>query len=85
MFSWENNRFSSQHTYRVFGKLTQKFGSEENNDEESAATIKNAFFTIQGDYTSNKYEWGDANHRDNLFNYFVDKRLKGLMQHIGEF
>lgn len=69
MFSWENNRFSSQHTYRVFGKLTQKFGSEENNDEESAATIKNAFFTIQGDYTSNKYEWGDANHRDNLFNY----------------
>ena len=26
-----------------------------------------------------------ANSRDNLFNYFVDKRLKGLMQHIGEF
>ena len=69
MFSWENNRQSSQTTYRLFGKLTQKFGSEDSNSDESAATIKNAFFTIQGDYTSNKFTFDDANHSDNLFNY----------------
>ena len=48
MFSWEENRNSSQTTYRLFGKLTQKFGTDESNSEESASTIKNAFFTIQG-------------------------------------
>ena len=69
MFSWDNNRASSQTTYRLFGKLTQKFGSEDSNSEESASTIKNAFFTIQGDYTSNKYTYDDANHGDNLFHY----------------
>ena len=69
MFSWDNNRQSSQHTYRVIGKLTQKFGSAEDNTEESSATIKNAFFTIQADYTNNKYTYGDANHKDDLFHY----------------
>ncbi|MEC7646075.1 MAG: TonB-dependent receptor [Bacteroidota bacterium] len=69
MFSWDNNRTSSQTTYRLFGKLTQKFGSEESNSEESSSTIKNAFFTIQGDYTSNKYTYEDADHGENLFHY----------------
>jgi len=69
MFSWDDNRFSSQHTYRLFGKLTQKFGSEDSNEETSAATIKNAFFTIQADYTNNKYTYTDADHKDDLFNY----------------
>ena len=69
MFSWDNNRQSTQHTYRVFGKLVQKFGSAEDNEDESSANIKNAFFTIQGNYTNNKYTYVDAVHQDNLFNY----------------
>ena len=69
MFSSANNRESSQTTYRLFGKLTQKFGSEESNEENSSATIKNAFFTIQGDYTNNKYTYVDADHQFDLFNY----------------
>ena len=69
MFNFDNNRRSTQTTYRLFGKLTQKFGSEESNSEESSSTIKNAFFTIQADYTNNKYTFGDPNHGDNLFHY----------------
>jgi outer membrane receptor protein involved in Fe transport len=69
MFSWDNNRATSQTTYRLFGKLTQKFGSEDSNSDESTTTIKNAFFTIMGDYTSNSYTYDDANHGDNLFHY----------------
>ena len=69
MYSWDNNRESTQKTYRLFGKLTQKFGSDEANDEKSATTIKNAFFTIQGDYTNNRYTWVDSDHQFNLFNY----------------
>ena len=68
MFSWDENRKSSETTYRLFGKLTQKFGSEDSNSDEGASTIKNAFFTIQGDYTSSKETLGGA-HGDNLFNY----------------
>ncbi len=69
MFSWDDNRESTQFTYRLFGKLTQKFGTEESNEESSASTIKNAFFTIQGDYTNNRYTFVDAKHKDNLFHY----------------
>lgn len=69
MFNSDNNRLSTQTTYRLFTKLTQKFGSEDANSEESSSTIKNAFFTIQGDYTNNKYTYGDPTHKDNLFNY----------------
>ena len=69
MFSSANNRESSQTTYRLFGKLTQKFGSEESNEDNSAATIKNAFFTIQGDYTNNQYTFVDADHQFDLFKY----------------
>tara|TARA_B100001142_G_C14349217_1_gene661422 strand:+ start:1502 stop:5248 length:3747 start_codon:yes stop_codon:yes gene_type:complete len=69
MFSWQDNRESSQVTYRLFGKLTQKFGSDESNAEESASSIKNAFFTIQGDYTNNKYTYVDANHQFDYFKY----------------
>jgi hypothetical protein len=69
MMSWSGNVNTSQITYRVFGKLTQKFGSEESNSEESNSVIKNAFFTIQGDYTNNKYTYGDANHGTDIFRY----------------
>ena len=69
LMSWDGNVSTSQITYRLFGKLTQKFGSEESNAEESASSIKNAFFTIQGDYTNNKYTYGDVNHEMDLFNY----------------
>ena len=38
-----NNAESISNTWRVFGKLTQKFGDQESDNEESASTIKNAF------------------------------------------
>ena len=69
MFSSDNNSISTQETMRVFGRLTQKFGDEESNSEKSANLIKNAFITLQADYTSNDYKTFDANHEFNLFNY----------------
>jgi len=75
MFSPDNNSTSTQETWRVFGRLTQKFGSEESNSEKSASLIKNAFITIQADYTSNYYQSYDDKHKFNLFNY----------GHVGQF
>lgn len=68
-FNWDNNRQTNQLTYRVFGKLTQKFGNDQSNSEESSSLIKNAFFTIQGDYTKDNRTWVDPNHQFELFNY----------------
>ena len=69
LFNSNNNAESNSTTWRVFGKLTQKFGSQEADDDESASAIKNAFFTIQGDYTRNQYTTQDDSHNDNIFDY----------------
>ena len=69
LMNWNNNRQDISNTSRIFGKLTQKFGAQEADDEESASNIKNAFITIQGDYTRNKYTYQDDSHGDNIFDY----------------
>ncbi|MEE2700254.1 MAG: TonB-dependent receptor [Bacteroidota bacterium] len=69
LFNANNNAESISNTWRVFGKLTQKFGTQEADDQESASTIKNAFFTIQGDYTRNQYTTQDDSHNENIFDY----------------
>ena len=69
MFNWENNRYTTENTYRIFGKLTQKFGSDEADDESSSASLKNVFLTLQGDYTDYSRTFGDSQHKDDLFNY----------------
>ena len=68
-FNWNNNRQSNQNTYRIFAKLTQKFGNDDSNSEESSSLIKNSFFTMQADYTKDKRTWLDPNHQFDLFNY----------------
>ena len=68
-FNWENNYQYNQSTYRLFAKLTQKFGNDDANSEESSSSIKNAFFTMQGDYTKDKRTYVDPNHQFDLFNY----------------
>ena len=69
IFNSNNNRQDISNTWRVFGKLTQKFGTQEADDEESASTIKNAFFTIQGDYTRDTHKYQDDSHNENIFDY----------------
>ncbi len=81
LLSWENNREETEKTYRIYGKLTQKFGTDESNNESSSSTIKNAFFTIQANYTNNQYTFVDSDHQFNLFNYgyvgkFITDRTK---------
>lgn len=68
IFNSNNNAESNSTTWRAFGKVTQKFG-EEADDEESASTIKNAFVTLQGDYTRNQYTTQDDSHNENIFDY----------------
>ncbi len=69
MFNWNNNRQSNRTTFRTFAKLTQKFGNDDSNAEESSSLIKNAFFTMQADYSKDQRTWLDPNHQFDLFKY----------------
>src|SRR5205085_4316809 len=49
IMNFENNPEKIETKWRGFAKLTQRFVSEE---KESSSSIKNAFYTIQVDYTN---------------------------------
>ena len=66
-------RFSEQNfqTYRVFGRITQKFGNndKESKDSKSSSVIRNAFYTLQAGYTRYNTKTQDPKHKDKLFDY----------------
>lgn len=72
--NYENNPLRTELTYRVFTRFTHRFGAAEsgtttNDEEKSASIIKNAYYTIQADYS--KYILTDQNeqHKKNYFDY----------------
>jgi hypothetical protein len=65
LFNWENNAHVNRTTWRVYGRLTQRFPTE----KESSSLVKNVFYTIQADYSKEDQIVEDANHRDRLFEY----------------
>jgi len=65
LFNYENNAHVYNNTWRVYGRLTQRFTSS----RESNALVKNVFYTIQADYSKFYQVVEDDSHRDNLFNY----------------
>ncbi|MBK5286011.1 MAG: TonB-dependent receptor plug domain-containing protein, partial [Bacteroidia bacterium] len=70
LLDYANNNQVTDNTWRVFGKLTQKFSSvSEAVEEKKASTIKNAFYSIQFDYTKVTTTNEDDNHKDNYFRY----------------
>ena len=68
LMNWGNNPEEESNTWRLYGRFTQRFGSQEG-DEESASNIKNAYYTISADYTKTDFERRNPNHGDDLFRY----------------
>lgn len=64
-----NNPQVITNTWRVFGKITQKFGKDEDKDNKSTSNIKNAFYSLQIGYSKYKRVEQDEDHKKNLFNY----------------
>jgi len=64
MFNYDKNANYKEQTWRVFGRFTQRFPSENEN-----SLIKNVYYTIQADYTNYKYISMDEDHQDDLFRY----------------
>ncbi len=74
LFNPVNNPQSIDNTWRVYGRLQQRFASAEAEkgdakDAKSAATIKNAFYTLNVSYAKVHNIQQDDNHKDNFFDY----------------
>ncbi len=67
MFNPSNNPQYIDQSWRVYGRFQQSFGASD--QEQSASTLKNAFFTLQADYSKDTKIRQDEDHTDNLFNY----------------
>jgi outer membrane receptor protein involved in Fe transport len=67
LFNPSHNLQHIEQSWRVYGRFQQSFGAS--GDEQSASTLKNAFFTLQADYSKDTEIRQDANHGDKLFNY----------------
>lgn len=70
LMNWNNNADVTEKTWRVYTRFTQRFGSGESEQEEkSASTVKNAYYSIQMDYNKDRNLLQDDVHKDDLFKY----------------
>ena len=66
LFNSENNAVVNRNNYRIFGRYTQKFNQS---TDESKALLKNAYYTVQADFSRDYIIQQDINHKDKFFNY----------------
>ena len=83
LFNPSNNPQTISSTWRAYAKLTQKFNSATTKEEEkSSSVIKNAYFSLQANYSKYNSKTQDDDHKANVFDYgyigkFVQTKQKG--------
>lgn len=86
LFNPSNNAQSIDKTWRVYGRLQQKFSSApEGKEDKSASNLKNAYYTLQASYTKVHNIEQDDNHKDKLFDYGYLGQFKTHKQRIYNF
>jgi len=73
LLNFDNNSEVLQNTWRVFGRFQQSFA-----DNSEASTLKNAFYSLQVDYSKFYQVQQDEDHQDRLFNYGYVGRFESL-------
>ena len=66
LMNWKNNGAYNSRDFSTYVRFTQQFGGA---GEDAESLIKNAYYTIQVDYTLNTDRSWDPRHRDNIFRY----------------
>ncbi|HET6999772.1 MAG TPA: TonB-dependent receptor plug domain-containing protein, partial [Puia sp.] len=69
LFNPSNNPLVNENTWRVYARLTQRFGSQGADAAKSASNIKNAYYTLQVGYTKYKKVTEDDTHKNKYFDY----------------
>lgn len=65
----QNNVRVKESTWRAFVKFTQRFNTNRTEEEEKAATIRNAYYSLQFDYSRYQNNVRDFDHGDNIWDY----------------
>lgn len=66
--NYQNAGRTFGYDFNVYGKFIQRFANAEEKDGKTA-TVKNAYFMLQVDYSKAYSKRQDPRHRGNLFNY----------------
>lgn len=64
-----SNMLNNETTWRVWGRIRQRFGAQGAKDDKSASNIKNAFYTLQAGYTVVETSRKDERHGDRFQDY----------------
>ncbi len=76
LYNYFNNPRSTANDVRAYVRYTQRFANAETEEgEEDNSIVKNAFFSIQADFSRRTTVLEDERHEDNFFNY----------GHVGQF
>ena len=68
LMNYDNNPQTIGTNWRAFAKITQRFTSEDR-EKTSSSGIKNAYYSIQVDYSHNHDVDQNAIHKDRIFDY----------------
>ncbi|MEZ4720556.1 MAG: carboxypeptidase regulatory-like domain-containing protein [Flavobacteriales bacterium] len=68
LFNYGNYPEQTSLDWRTYGRFTQRFNNGQS-DESSASLIKNAYYTVQLDFSQQLDKRQNATHKDDLFNY----------------
>ena len=72
LYNYENNQQGLSSDIRVFGRYVQRFANaeeDENTREKDKSLVKNAFFSIQADFSRRSRLTQDRNHQNDFFKY----------------
>lgn len=67
LMNYDQNPQTVATNWRVFGKVTQRFNSD--GKDKSSSVLKNAYYSVQVDYSNNHSVTQSKQHKDNLFDY----------------
>ncbi|TXB67045.1 hypothetical protein FRY74_02345 [Vicingus serpentipes] len=78
LFNSQNNPQVIDRNWRAYARVTQRF--ENNDSEESSSLIKNAFISLQADYSNVHQVVQDEGHQDRLSDYGYVGRFTSTRQ-----
>jgi len=78
LFNSQNNPQLINRSWRTYGRVTQRF--DNNDSEENSSLVKNAFVSLQADYSQTYSKIQDETHQDQLSNYGYLGRFRSTRQ-----
>ena len=84
LMNYDENGQTINTNWRVFGKITQRFNSD--SKENSTSVLKNAFYSVQVDYSNDYTIIQSKTHKDRIFDYgYVGKFETSSVPFYGTF